>query len=145
MKKIFVLAILFAAMLWNACTRAKGAYIDLRTGEKIEIEKDPVTGAWLNADTKEPVYIYIDTKNNDTIYGKTGAVINGHVVKSGDVYWYDDDMVGWDDSMEGESKYKKDGYKEKVDEDGDVKIKDDNNDKKIKIDGETGERKVKND
>jgi len=139
MKKIYVL-IISAAMLWIACGRSKDAYVDLRTGKTIEVEKDPATGVWLNADTKEPVYIYVDTKKNDTIYGKTGAVINGQVVKNGDVYWYSDDVT-WDDSMDGEYKIKTDDYKKKVDEDGDVKIKTDG--KTIKIDGETGERKVK--
>lgn len=143
MKKILVLAIISAAMLWNACSKAKGTYVDLRSGESIEIEKDPVTGAWLNADTKEPVYIYVDTRNDDTVYGKTGTVINGHIVKRNDVYWYDDDMIGWDDSINEEYKYKTDGLKEKVDEDGDVKIK--TEDTKSKVDGETGEKKVKKD
>ncbi len=145
MKKIFALAVIASAMFWTACSsHTKGAYIDLRTGKSIEIEKDPVTGAWINADTKEPVYIYVNTKNNDTIYGKTGVVINGHVVKNNDnVYWYDgdEDKVGWNDRIDEEYKYKSGDYKEKVDADGDVKIKD--GDKKIKIDGETGEKKVK--
>src|SRR5258705_6620786 len=123
MKKIFVLLVIAAAMLVNACSQAKGAYVDLRSGKKIEIEKGPVTGAWVNAETKEPVYIYVDTDKHDTIYGKTGAVINGHVVKNGDVYMYDDDMVGWDDKIQEESKYKTDNSKEKVDKDGDIKIK----------------------
>ena len=143
MKKSYVL-IISAAMLWIACKSPKDEYVDLRTGKTIEVEKDPVTGVWLNTETKEPVYIYVDTKKNDTIYGKTGAVINGHVVKNNDVYWYSDDVT-WDDNLddniEGESKIKKDDYKKKVDEDGDIKIKTDG--KTIKIDGETGERKVK--
>jgi hypothetical protein len=143
MKKIFVLAAISAALLWSACSQPKDAYVDLRTGEKIEIEKDPVTGAWLNADSKEPVYIYVNTKNNDTIFGKTGVVINGHVVKDKGVYWYEKDSdIGWNDRLDEDDKYKSGDYKEKVESDGDIKIKD--GDKKIKIDGETGERKVKN-
>ncbi len=141
MKKIFVLFAIGSAVTWSACSKTKDAYIDLRTGQTIEVEKDPVTGAWLNASTKEPVYIIVDTDKNDTIYGKTGAVINGHVVKNGTTYMYDDDLIGWDDKIEGESKYKNGDYKEKTEKDGDIKIKD--GDKKIKIDGETGEKKVK--
>jgi hypothetical protein len=137
MKKLFVLGVLAAAMLWSACSSKKGAYVDLRSGEKIEVEKDPVTGVWLNADTKEPVYLYVDTKKNDTLYGETGEVVNGHVVLSGNKYWYDADL-------EKENKVVvSDDYKTKVEDDGDVKIKD--GDTKIKIDGETGEKKVKND
>lgn len=133
MKKIFVFLGL-SAILWAACSREKGAYIDLRSGKKIKLEKDAVTGAWINSDTKEPVYIIVDTRNNDTIYGKTGQVINGHVVFSGNEYWYDSDL-------ENEYKAKNDDYKMKVEDDGDMKIK--TEDKKIKIDD--GEKRVKQD
>ena len=141
MKKISLLFIIGASIITVSCSREKAAYIDLRSGKTIEVDKDPVTGVYINKDTKEPVYIYVDTKKNDTIYGKTGAVINGHVVKRGDTYMYDDDLIGWDDTIDKESKYKSGDYKEKVDADGDVKIKD--GDKTIKIDGETGKKKVK--
>ncbi len=134
MKKLFVL-LTVGAFITLSCSMEKGRYIDLRTGEKIEIEKDQATGAWVNKETNRPVYIYVDTKSDDTIYGKTGEVINGHVVKTGDnLYWYD---------MDEEYKVKTGDYKYKVEKDGDIKIKTD--DKKIKIDGETGEKKVKND
>ena len=145
MKKILVLLALSSAILFAACSNEKDSYVDLRTGKTITVEKDPQTGYWVNAETKEPVYIYVNTKNNDTIYGRTGATINGHVVKASDgIYWYDDDD-------EYKSKYASDAgmnttdgdYKKKVEEDGDTKIKD--GEKKIKIDGETGEKKVKND
>jgi hypothetical protein len=141
MKKIFLLFIAGASIITISCSREKADYIDLRTGKTIEVDKDPVTGVYVNRQTKEPVYIYVDTKKKDTIYGKTGAVINGHVVKRGDTYMYDDDLIGWDDSIDKESKYKSGDYKEKIEADGDVKIKD--GDKKTKIDGETGEKKVK--
>lgn len=124
MKKILVVMTVVTGMLWASCSREKAAYIDLRSGQSIKVEKDPVTGAWLNAETKEPVYIYVDKNKNDTIYGKTGVVINGHVVKSGEVFWYDEDL-------EKENKVKT----------GDYKIKTD--DKKIKV--EDGEKKVKYD
>jgi len=114
-----------------ACSREKGTFTDLRTGEKINIEKDPATGYWVNSDTKQPVYIYVDTKKHDTIYGRTGEVINGHVVKYETMYYYDRD----DDYQ-----VKHGDYKRKED-DGDVKIK--TSDKKIKI--EDGEKKVKYD
>ena len=137
MKKIPGLLIIATVFLWASCSNEKERYIDLRTGKAITMEKDPQTGIWLNADTKEPVYMYVDTKKNDTIYGKTGAVINGHIVRSDDnVYWYDADM-------DEEYKVKSGDYKRKVEKDGDIKIKD--GDTKIKIDGETGEKKVKND
>ncbi|HEV7781962.1 MAG TPA: hypothetical protein VGO58_11895 [Chitinophagaceae bacterium] len=138
MKKLISLlssAGVLLSLFWG-CSDAKGRYLDLSTGKPIEIEKDE-TGVVVNKVTHDPVYIYVDTKKNDTIYGKTGQVINGHVLLTGDnKYVYDED------------KYKEDGtannngeYKVKVEDDGDIKIKTD--DKKIKIDD--GEKKVKND
>src|SRR5688572_14913719 len=141
MKKNFVLlAAITLGLCWTACSDTKGRYVDLRTGEKIEVEKDPQTGIWVDAATKKPVYIYVDTKNNDTIYGKTGAVINGRVVTRDNVYWYDADL---DNTNNNSFETKSGDYKMEVEKDGDVKIK--NGDQKIKIDGETGEKKVKND
>ncbi len=138
MKKILVLFSISITLIFaRSCSNEKGSYVDLRTGKSIAIEKDS-TGAWIEAGTKQPVYIYVDTKRNDTIYGKTGEVINGHVVKGSDnVYFYDMDVNSTNSNNEAGD------YKRKVENDGDVKIKTD--DKKIKIDGETGERKVKND
>jgi hypothetical protein len=137
MKKILILLALPVCFGWVACSREKAKYIDLRTGETIKLEKDPVTGFWINADTKEAPYIYVDTKSGDTIYGKTGKVINGHVVRSNDnVYWYDADY-------DIEYKVKSGDYKKEVEKDGDVTIKD--GDTKIKVDGKTGETKVKKD
>ena len=137
MKKAITAVVLILALFGISCSTEKDRYVDLRTGENIEIEKDPQSGVWINAETKKPVYMYVDTKKNDTIYGKSGLVVNGHIVRSDDnVYWYDVDH-------NEEYKVKSDDYKMKVEKDGDIKIKD--GDKKTKIDGETGEKKVKKD
>ena len=137
MKKAIIAGIVTISLFWISCTAEKDRYVDLRTGENIELEKDSETGVWVNAKTKKPVYMYVDTKKNDTIYGKSGLVINGHIVRSDDnVYWYDVDH-------KEEYKVKSDDYKMKVEKDGDIKIKE--GDKKTKIDGETGEKKVKKD
>ena len=137
MKKTIPAFVLIMSLFGISCSTEKDRYVDLRTGEPIKIEKDAETGIWVNADTKKPVYMYVDTQKNDTIYGKNGLVINGHIVKSDDnVYWYDVDH-------KEEYKVKTDDYKMKVENDGDIKIKD--GDKKTKIDGETGEKKVKKD
>ena len=86
----------------------------------------------VNSETNEPVYIYVDTKTNDTIYGASGKVINGYVVKTSDgKYKYDGD---------DEYKIKDSDYKKKVNGE-EVKNKD--GDTKIKI--EDGEKKVKKD
>lgn len=136
MKTIFLtIAGLVAVCIWSGC-RSQDRYLDLSTGERVELEKDPNSGLMVRTDTRKPVEIYVDTKTNDTIYGPTGKVINGDVVKLGEwKYKYED----------GEYKIKNDDadYKKKVEKDGDVKIKD--GDTKTKIDGETGEKKVKTD
>lgn len=140
--KIVLVAGLLMAISFS-CTDNKDRYIDLSTGQPIELVKDESTGLMVHESTKKPVYIYVDTKNNDTIYGKTGQVINGLVVKAeNNKYVFEgDEKLKIDD--DGSVKYKDDDYKMKMEKDGDIKIKD--GDKKVKIDGETGERKVKND
>lgn len=121
---------LFAIVLLTSCKRER--YYDLTAGKYIEVEKNEKTGVVVNAETREPVYMYVDTKTHDTIYGRTGEVINGHVyVTSDGKYKYDGD---------DEYKVKYGDYKKKVDGD-EVKIKD--GDTKIKI--EDDERKVKKD
>ena len=128
MKQVLVL-IVSASLFFTACKQ--GRSYDLTAGEYIEIEKDD-QGRVVNSKTHDPVYMYVDTKTKDTIYGSTGKVINGYVVKTSDGKF----------KYEGEDEYKiKDGdYKKKVDGD-EVKIKD--GDTKIKI--EDGEKKVKKD
>jgi len=129
MKQLLVLIALSGSIIFTACKQ--GRYYDLTAGEYIEVEKDE-QGRIINSETHEPVYLYVDTKTNDTIYGATGKVINGYVVKTEDGKY----------KYEGDDEYKiKDGdYKKKVDGD-EVKIKD--GDTKVKI--EDGERKVKKD
>ena len=137
MKKIIVSAFGFAMVLGIvSCSDSKDRYVDLRTGQPVELVKDDNSGLLVDAKTRKPVYIYVDTRNDDTIYGKTGDVINGHVVLNNDrQYVYDKDFQSYE--------AKGDDYKVEVEKDGDVKIK--QGDSKIKIDGETGEKKVKND
>lgn len=146
MKKLTIIFASFAAVaIWASCN-SEARYLDLNTGEEVSLEKDPNSGLMVRTDTKEPVYIYVDTKTNDTIYGANGKVINGHVVKSREGKWkYENgDYESKVKSEDGEYKIKRgDDYKKEVEKDGDVTIK--SGDKKIKIDGETGEKKVKND
>lgn len=129
MKQIVSLVGLSLSLFFTACKQ--GRYYDLTAGKYIEVEKDD-RGQAINGETHEPVYIYVDTKTNDTIYGATGKVINGYVVKTEEgKYKYESDE---------EYKVKYGDYKKKVDGD-EVKIKD--GDTKIKI--EDGEKKVKKD
>ena len=127
MKKL-LLASFAVTLIFTACKRER--YYDLTAGKYINLEKDEKTGRMINAGTNEPVYIYVDRETKDTIYGATGDVVNGHVVKISDGKYDIDD----------EYKIKYGDYKKKVDGD-EVKIKD--GDSKIKI--EDGEKKVKKD
>jgi hypothetical protein len=140
MKKIFLMAVTGISVLWTACNNADAHYIDLNTGKTVKLEKDE-SGDMINVKTREPVYIYVDTRTHDTIYGKNGKIINGHVIRTGDnSYSYDADVK----TNGGDAyKAKDDDYKMKVEKDGDIKIK--NGDTKTKIDGETGKKKTKND
>jgi hypothetical protein len=132
MKKVSIVLFFASALLW-ACSPQE-RYLNLNTGEKVELEKDPETGLMVDAKTKQPVYLYVDTKTNDTIYGKTGKVVNGEIVRIDNEY-----------KFKGDYEYKSaDGdLKVEVEKDGDIKIKD--GDSKLKVDGETGEKKVKKD
>ena len=126
--KLLFFAVLSAALIFTACKRER--YYDLTAGKYINLEKDEKTGKMVNTETNEPVYIYLDRETRDTIYGATGDVVNGHVIKTSDGKYDIDD----------EYKIKYGDYKKKVDGD-EVKIKD--GDTKIKI--EDGEKKVKKD
>ena len=104
----------------------------------------------VDKETGKPVSMYVDTKNDDTIYGRTGKVINGKIRrnKAEDgkyiyVYTDDEDNDRKVKNEDGESKIKSGDYKKEVEKDGDITIKD--GDTKIKIDGKTGEKKVKKD
>lgn len=143
MKKISsVIAFSFAFVFVISCSDNKERYVDLSTGNAFEPVKDDQTGVMMDKETKKPVYMYVDTEKKDTIYGKTGEVVNGHVISENNKYVYDGD-VKVEMNNDGSIKYKDDNQKIEIEKDGDIKMKD--GDTKIKIDGETGERKVKND
>jgi N-methylhydantoinase B/oxoprolinase/acetone carboxylase alpha subunit len=129
MKKLFVLSSVATVILLTACKQPR--YYDLTAGRYVALEEDEKTGLMVNPTTREPVYMYVDTRTNDTIYGATGKVINGYVIKTSDgKYKFDEE----------EYKVKNDDYKKKVEGD-EAKVKTDDN--KIKTDEE--EKKVKND
>lgn len=131
-----ILTILLAGTYIMSCKGMHEGYLDLTTGQEVAIERDAVTGHILNKDTREPLYIYVDPVAEDTIYGKTGEVINGHVISKDNKFFYDKDeklKIG----EEGAVKYQDDDYKAKLKKDGTIKIK--NGDRKVIIDGDTGE------
>ena len=120
--------------------KTESDYYDLNMGENVSLVKDENTGLMVDAETRKPVYIYVNNETKDTIYGATGKVINGQVIRLEDgKYKYDDLKVKLDE--DGEFKIKDGDYKKKVEADGDTKIKED--DSKKKTDAETGEVKNK--
>lgn len=128
MKKLLVVSVA-AIIIFTACKQQR--YYDLTAGKYVELKRDEKTGLMVNATTQEPVYMYVDTRTNDTIYGATGKVINGYVIKtSSGEYKFDEE----------EYKVKYGDYKKKIEGD-EAKVK--TNDGKVKTDNE--EKKVKND
>jgi len=133
MKKIsLILLTLACTTAWMACNNAQARYIDLNTGENIQVVKDE-HGRLVKKEDMRPVRFYIDGKTKDTLDGRTGKVVNGELVKSDDGEY---EYISVREALASD-----DDFKKKVEKDGDVKIKTGN--KKIKIDGKTGEKKVK--
>jgi hypothetical protein len=156
MKKLSYAIVALAALV-QSCNTSDNRYIDLNTGKTVHLEKEASSGLLVDTATKKHVKLYVDTKSGDTIWGRTGEVVNGkvHRIKRDNgeyTFTYGDDRSADEpkserssgtDQHDGEHKVKNGDYKKEVEKDGDVIIKDGN--KKIKIDGETGERKVKYD
>ena len=141
MKTKHVLSGLLAvAVTAVACSSNKeGRFLNLTSGEEVTVVEDE-NGRMVDEETGKPVKLYVNTRTNDTIYGVTGKVVNGHLR-------YDDEenLFLYDD---GDKVVKIDGGEYKM-KDGDVKLKKDldgseykykDNDVKIKRDG--GEYKV---
>jgi hypothetical protein len=139
MKYSFFAVVGTIALAIFSCKDNNPGYVDPDTGKELTLVKDANTGLMVDADTKKPVYMYVDTEKHDTIYGETGKIINGQIVLQDGKYKYADVKMKADND---DYKIKGDDYKEKMEKDGDLKIK--NGDTKTKVDGETGEVKVKN-
>ena len=70
MKQTFLLAITTAVLALSGCKEeTKTGYYDLNRDESIDLIKDENTGLMVNAETKKPVYIYVNEETNDTIFG----------------------------------------------------------------------------
>ena len=139
MKQVFFMSAAAAVLVLSGCEeQTKSGYYDLNTGKSITLVKDDNTGLMLDAETKQPLYLYVNRKTGDTLYGATGEVINGKVVKTEDGTYKYGNLTIKEDS-DGDIKIKDGEYKRKIDTDGDIKEKDE--DGKTKIDGETGQVK----
>lgn len=141
MKRTFFLSIIASLLILISCKdRTEGEYYDLNREKSVKLVKDESSGIMVDADTRQPVYIYVNTETKDTIYGVTGEVINGKVVKLEDgKYKYGDLKIKQDE--DGDFKLKDGDFKKKIDADGDTKTKDD--DATRKADSDDGEVKNK--
>jgi hypothetical protein len=101
-------------------------YVDLYTGETIDVYYDTLKWVTVNRVSTQPVDYYIirynDRMDYDTVHGVTGIITNGLLVKHDDGKWaFDENKVKWD----GEELKMKDRYGRKVKwEQGELKIKD---------------------
>ena len=161
--KISTLLLIGSAVLFASCERANkvepGTYVDLNSGDSIQVIADPVTGYAINTETQKPVYLYVNN-DRDTIF-TTGVVVNNKITRVNDEYFeVDDTKVTVDDEdvtikyadykkkFDGDDyKVKEDDYKLKVEGDGDSKLKDGDYKKKVSEDGDVkikdGDSKVK--
>ncbi len=129
MKKTLLFISVATMLVFTACKQQR--YYDLTAGEYVDLEKDEKTGLMVRADTREPVQMYVDTRTKDTIYGPTGTVINGFIVKTGDgKYKFDEEEFKL---KNGDLKLKIEGDEAKLKTD-DKKVKNDDEEKKTKYD-----------
>lgn len=136
MKKNIFLAF-FVASLVLLSVKSNAQFIDLSTGRTITLTKHLGNGMMYNTENSRPVYLYINAATNDTIYGRTGEVVNGKLhrnkqgrfVYDGDTYVY----INGDYQLRTEAN----SYDKKIfDRDGDVILKSDNRKMKTEIDGD---------
>ncbi len=70
MKRMYVFILAAITFVCFTGCDGKDNYVDLETGKTITVQKDQTTGYMVNAETKEPVGIYVNTTNHDTIMAK---------------------------------------------------------------------------
>lgn len=145
-----------------ALSATQASYVNLSTGEPVTIVRDTEKGYYVYSDTKQPIeddFFFVDVNSRDTLYGKTGVVVNTAVIKTDAGAWSLNDAMIERDGEEikvktADGKFKVDGEEVKYKE-GDTKIKVDGEeaktktgDSKTKVDGaemktKTGDTKVK--
>jgi hypothetical protein len=118
-------------------------YIDLRTGQPVDLYYSPRTNRTYSIVTNEPVDYYVNTVTGDTVYGRGRYIINNYLVRSADgMYSLDDKRIKMDKDdikmKDGNMKLKMDKGKMKM-KDGDGKWKMDKDNSKMK----TGDMKMK--
>lgn len=56
-------------------------YIDLQTRQQVTVRIDTERGEVVNAETNQPIYLFVEPATHDTIYGQTGNVVNNYITK----------------------------------------------------------------
>ena len=126
-----------AAVDNNAQTN-NSKYVDLKTGQPVDLYYDSKKKKTYSASTDEPVDLYVNVATGDTIYGEGRFVVNNYIVKTEDgKYKLDNKKVKIDGD---EIKIKEGNKKFKMSED-EIKIKDGDADRKLKADAD--EQKMK--
>jgi hypothetical protein len=153
-KNLFLCSLVIVAIVCS-CNQRPSRYLDLSTGNYVDLRKDTTSGYMVNSKKGEPVDFYVDTKTHDTVWGQTGEIVNGKIHKTEDGKWIvktDGDEYKTKSESENSAKAQLEGdeYKVKngnytIKKEGDEDVKIENGKTQVKIDGNTGERKVKKD
>jgi hypothetical protein len=124
---------------------ASYSYIDLRTGQPVDLYYSPKNNRTYSIVTNEPVDYYVNLATGDTVYGRGRYIVNNYLVRSADgMYNLDDKRIKMDKNdikmKDGNMKLKMDKGKMKM-KDADGKMKMDKDNSKMK----TGDMKMKTD
>lgn len=122
-------------------------YIDLQSGDTLEIFFNKRENRVYNLKNRQPVAFYVNTRSGDTVYGRGRIVVNGYLQSVNGNWQWDTAKVKVDN--DGSIKIKDAGRKIKIDEDeikikdGEMKLKRDST--KFKLKGPEGKIKRKED
>jgi hypothetical protein len=113
-------------------------YVDLKTGQPVDLYYDSKKKKTYSASNNEPVDLYVNVATGDTIYGEGRYVVNNYIVKTEDgKYKLNDKKI----KIDGDEIKIKDGNKKFKMDESEMKIKDGDADAKIKADAD--ESKIK--
>ena len=122
---------------------ASNQYIDLRTGQPVDLYYSPKYNRTYSIITNEPIDYYVNIATGDTVYGRGRYIVNNYLVRTPEgMYRLDDKRIKMDKNdikmKDGNMKLKMDKGKMKT-KDADGKMKMDKDDSKMK----TGDMKMK--